>query len=129
METVKQTKSIWDKIGIAISSLCLVHCIALPLIVMAFPFLELDHDHTHELFLVAIVAVVFIAFLPSYKKHGQKKILLFAGLGISSLLASIFAGHELGSEIGEHVLSIVGSLLLITAHVKNIKCTHAQCAH
>lgn len=132
----KAPKNLWDKMGIFISSLCLIHCMGLPIVIIAFPALKstIMHDELHEILFVAIIAISFLAFLPNYKLHKQKKVLFTALSGIGMLLISISAGHHLETQhiadkITEISLSIIGSFVLIKAHYMNAKCTHEACDH
>lgn len=119
----------WDKLGICASGLCLVHCLATPVILLLFPTLKLaflEHHLVHEIFAVFVVSSVLVAVYPQCRKHGHKDIIAFALGGVLFILGGIFFGHELGEEL-EHGLTIVGSILLLTAHVKNIKVRHGKC--
>ena len=120
---------IWDKVGICASGLCLVHCLATPVILLIFPTFKLaflEHHAIHEVLGVLVVSSVLIAVYPQCRKHGHKDIIGFALGGVLFILAGVFFGHDLGEEL-EHGLTIVGSILLLTAHVKNIKVRHGKC--
>lgn len=120
---------IWDKIGICASGLCLVHCIATPIFLILFPSIKVayfEHEAFHQLFGVIVVSSVLIAVYPQCRKHGHKDIILWAISGVLFILAGIFLGHDFG-EVYEHGLTIFGSILLILAHIKNMKVRHGKC--
>ena len=120
---------ILDKIGICVSGLCLVHCLATPFILVLFPsfkFAFFEHEAFHQIFGVIVVLSVLFAVYPQCRKHGHKDIIGWALAGVLFILAGIFLGHDLGEEI-EHGLTILGSILLITAHIKNMKVRHGKC--
>lgn len=120
---------ILDKIGICVSGLCLVHCLLTPFVLVLFPSFKLaffNHELFHQIFGVIVVSSVLIAVYPQCRKHGHKDIIAWAIGGVALILAGIFLGHEFGEEI-EHGLTILGSIFLITAHIKNMKVRHGKC--
>lgn len=120
---------VWDKLGICASGLCLVHCLATPAILLFFPTFKLaflEHHLVHQILGVLVVSSVLMAVYPHCKKHGHKDIIAFAFAGVIFILTGIFFGHDLGEEI-EHGLTIAGSVMLLTAHFKNIKVRHGKC--
>jgi len=61
-----------------------------------------------------------LAFVPGLKKHGLTWILGLASLGLVLILAGpIIEGKT--SDQFSHGLSIMGSLLLVFSHVKNLQ--------
>ena len=122
-------KRIWDKLGICASGLCLVHCIATPVILILFPTIKvafIGHEQFHQIFGVIVVSSVMAAVYPQCHRHGHKDIIAFAMVGVTFILAGIFLGHDLGQPY-EHLLTITGSLFLITAHLKNMRIRHGKC--
>ena len=123
---------IWDKLGICASVLCLIHCIATPVLLLIFPttnffFFDASHMHeAHEIFAVVVVISMLIAVYPTCRKHGHKDIIALALSGITFVLAAVFL-HDTLNEHLDHLLTIVGSILLIIAHVKNMKVRHGKC--
>lgn len=115
----------WDKIGLFLSTLCAIHCLATPLLVLALPVLgEVFHEEwVHILMALFVVPVGLYAFWSGYKHHRQAKVL---GLGIVGLLlvggASVMPHelhHEVVEALGYDVFTIGGSVLLIVAHLLN----------
>lgn len=126
---ISMNTKVWDKLGICGSSLCLVHCLATPFVLLLFPTFEwafLEHHTFHEILGVFVVSSVLIAVYPQCRKHGHKDIIGFALGGITFILAGIFLGHDLGDGF-EQGFTIFGSILLVTAHFKNIKVKHGNC--
>jgi hypothetical protein len=120
---------ILDKIGICVSGLCLIHCLITPFFLILFPSIKLaffHHEAFHQIFGVVVVSSVLMAVYPQCKKHGHKDIIAWAIAGVLFIMAGIFLGHDLGEEI-EHGLTIFGSILLIVAHIKNMKVRHGKC--
>ena len=112
----------WDRLGIAASALCMVHCIALPVAFALLPALAAYDgvgDYTHVLFGVALVGISLFSFVPGYRQHRTTGVPALAAAGLALVLAGAFGGHALAGESGETVLTVAGSVLLIAAHVRN----------
>lgn len=118
----------WDKLGIALSSACLVHCILvflLPLLVPTLAFF-IHTPWMHRFFAAFILIVTPLAFIPGYRRHGMRRVMVQAYLGIGFILLGIFL-DGFTSEVFSHGISIVGSIMLVFAHVQNIR--HSRHRH
>lgn len=123
-----------DKIGIAATSLCALHCILLPILLPALPLLGLTFfaDHTWEnVFLVLTAILGSIALFSGFKRYHRKMYpfyLLFIGVGIYS------QKHSFTPEL-EPFLIIGGATLIVIAHIVNLRlcesckqCTAETCS-
>lgn len=109
-----------DRVAIALSALCLVHCLALPLVLVALPLLaQFADSHWHTPMLLIAVPVSMSAIVIGYRRHGNLP-LLGAGVAALTLLifAATFAHAYLGAAI-DRSLTIVASLLLAWVHWQN----------
>ncbi len=119
----------WDRIGISVSGICMVHCMVLPVILAAVPLwstAETLHGWLHPLFLVALVPISFMALVSTRGKPRAKSIQVLLGAGLLVIaLASLF-GHEAASPVVETAFTLLGSGLLVTGHWRNgqIGCVH-----
>ena len=118
-------KKVWDRVGIALSSACVVHCIAVAFLPLLFPALE---AYTHKTWIHMMVAVVImltspLAFIPGWKKHGLTWIIGTAICGLFLILSSIILENHFSDQI-THLISIGGSFMLVFAHVKNLQHSH-----
>ena len=52
----------WDLAGIGASTMCVLHCLATPLLVVFLPVLEAVEKQTHTAFALAILALGLLAF-------------------------------------------------------------------
>jgi hypothetical protein len=116
-----------DKFGMLLSGLCLIHCLCLPLLAVALPFLGsfvTDNPAIHYGFAMFAVPIGMIAFIPGYRQHHKLGILALGLLGLSLLVSALIWG-----EHWEHQLTILGGLCLVTAHVYNYKSLNrCQCS-
>jgi len=125
-------KKVWDQMGITISSICVIHCLVvafIPLIVPAFSFYA-HNPWVHIITGLVVLFTTLLAFIPGLKKHGLNWILVTAVLGLILIILGIAAENFQFSEPLSHGISILGSLFLVFAHVKNIQHSrkhHHQC--
>lgn len=122
-----------DKSAIGISFLCLAHCLLLPVLAIVVPTvlaLPLADELFHKVLLLIVVPISALALFLGCKQHKEWKVLAW---GISGLLVLIFTGlfaHDLVGEVGEKILTAVGSAMLIVCHYKNFRLCgkHQACA-
>ncbi len=120
---------IWDKLGICTSTLCLFHCLATPILLLAFPATQFEflNDHMiHEIFAIVIVISLMLAIYPTCKEHGHIDIIVIATIGVAFILASVFLDDYITGML-HTTFTIFGSIFLITAHLKNMKVRHGRC--
>jgi len=119
-----------DNLGIFASVLCLIHCLAMPFVVAAIPFIGMKwqwlQSETTENILIAFIALFAVfAIIPGYLAH--KKPVALAGLILGTALVASVAlmrGH-FPSNLELPLIS-VGNLLLVITHLFNRKFTHGS---
>lgn len=115
-------RSVWDKLGIATSVACLIHCLAVPLLLPLLPMLALmKHTQVHGLLLVPIVALSGLGLLPGYIRHRAHRVLVFAGVGITLCSVAVVAEAWFDIHWLDAPLTVMGGVLLISAHVANLR--------
>lgn len=99
----------------------MAHCLLTPVAIGLFPeiipYLPGDASF-HRLLAVGIVLFGFSGFVPGYKVHRRKPLLALIGTGMFLILAVAWNGEGLSRTL-EFILSVGGSLLLVTAHLLN----------
>jgi hypothetical protein len=119
-------KKIWDQMGIAFSSACVVHCVLVAFLPLFVPALSsVTHQPwVHILVGFSILLTSPLAFVPGFRKHGLTWIIGLAGLGLIFISSGMILERLIDSEQLSHGVSILGSVLLVTAHAKNIQHSH-----
>jgi len=118
-----------DKVAIGVSSLCIAHCLIFPLIAVIMPSivaLGLTSESFHFWMVISVIPSSIYALSLGCKKHKNISIVIIGLLGLSFLTLAIFLGHNLLGELGEKALTLIGSLLISFAHIKNFKLCHHQ---
>lgn len=124
-----------DKLGILLSALCCIHCMALPGLMIFAPSIShyFAHEIVHILTFLTVVPIGLYAFISKLKIHENKTPLYIGIFGIVMFACSMFL-HEFleihTSELLELSFSIVGGFSLIYAHITNIRlCRCKACDH
>ncbi len=115
-------KSQWDRVGIWLSGICLVHCLLLPLALVVLPvsaLLVTWHEDVHIVFAVLLVPTTVLAFYQGYRRHRQKWVLWGFVPGLALVLLASFPGHETLGVLGGTLVTMLGSALLIWGHWQN----------
>jgi hypothetical protein len=118
-----------DYAGMTASALCLLHCLAMPLLMAAFPMLGLAHAHDsfHNSILAAVSIPVLLSLLPGYLRHRDGVVLALGALGLGSFLAAIFILSPMYGEMAEAAGAVLSGVLLLSAHIRNRRfCAHCS---
>jgi hypothetical protein len=109
-----------DAVGMLVSVLCMVHCLAAPLLVALVPALGigfLAFEGVHVAFAIGVLLTAAAALIPGYRQHRRASVLVLGGAGV--VLVSV--GATLPEGLPETGVTVVGSLLMIAAHVANLR--------
>lgn len=123
--------NIWDKIGIGLSVLCLVHCLTLPMIILSLPIMArfyLGNPFVHIGLAILILPVGLISFFKGYGHHHNWRPMALGFLGLVMISVTPILVHILNWNLPESLLVAVGSVVLIFAHIKNRRACN-RCYH
>jgi hypothetical protein len=114
-----------DASAISLSALCLVHCLALPALALALPFVGAwaQAEWVHVIFIALAAPIALLALMDwrARRPHAWPLIAL-AGLGLGLMLVGALG---FPSAAWERPLTVMGGVLLATAHVLNWRGRHA----
>lgn len=129
----------FDRFAIALSSLCAIHCIALPLAASVTPLLMSTIDHGndihefwfHQFILMFIVPISIFALFSGYRCHRKNLPLAIAGIGLTILVGvALFAEQLISQQVlshtGETVLTVIGGIIHAAGHLSNALATRAS---
>lgn len=117
-----------DRGAIALSALCLVHCLALPLVFVAAPALATalpDQPWIHPAILATAAPLAAVSLWRGWRRHGRRWPAVLGVVGLLLLAAGVAAGE---SAI-ETMLTVGGGLTLAAAHLLNWRRLHAAHDH
>jgi len=120
-ETKPQYRSIWDKIGISASLICVVHCILLPIFFSALPFFGIEILENPAIEMITI-GISFMAgswaLINGYRQYHKNWLLILFIIGILLLIVSNTIVTKRSLEIA---LKSVAAAAIVTAHAYNWK--------
>ena len=122
MDNSSERTAVLDQVAVALSGLCLLHCLLLPFAVAALPFLgQFGDDHLHAELLVVVIPVSVIALAFGYRRHGHNSVLVWGLAGLSILIVGGTVAHSAYGLFADRALTVVGSLILATTHYRNFR--------
>ena len=125
--------AVLDRFSIGFSMLCLLHCLAGPVLVSVVPVFAtfaLADERFHLALVALVVPTSVIALCLGCRLHKSRRILICGFAGVFVLVvAAILGGQHLG-EIGETVLTVLGASVVALAHWFNFRaCRACVCEH
>lgn len=122
-----------DGLALVLSGTCMLHCLALPILVTLFPIIRgslLEEQAFHLIILVFILPTSLIALTIGCRKHKDRLTFILGACGLSILTFTALFGHEVFGLDGERWVTTVGGLVLAAAHIQNFRCCRADdCEH
>lgn len=108
--------STFDRAGIAISSLCILHCLLLPMVMTTLPLVGIlaENETIHKILVILAVGSAFFAFTPPMPSKIGNVIRSVGGLGVLCLIFGAFIEplHDY-----EKQLTVMGAFSLASAHL------------
>lgn len=123
--TISQTtlKSIKAKLpdisGVCLSSLCILHCVVLPLLPGLLVSLDFDNHLFHWSVIIASLPITGFAAYTGYKRHKNRWISFTLMLAWAMLATTEFLPEKHDSHLSW--LPVSAGALIITTHYFNIK--------
>jgi hypothetical protein len=119
-----------DRLAICFSSLCILHCLLLPVLLVAYPIgilFTLSDEIFHQIMVSLALPLSRVSLYVGYGHHKRNQLIVFGGIGLVILMLPLVVPHELISESGETWLTVSGAMILCLAHVVNFRlCTADQ---
>lgn len=120
-----------DGAAVGLSALCLIHCLALPLLVAGLPFLaQFAQGHLHAQMLVIVLPLSIAALGLGYRHHRSSKIVLAGTVGMLTLVIGATVAHNQLGLTADRLFTIAGALVLAAAHFFNsVRTREPECDH
>ncbi|HEY9681007.1 MAG TPA: MerC domain-containing protein [Oculatellaceae cyanobacterium] len=129
MNIRSQLKGTVEILGIVAPIICLIDCIALPVLTALLPLLghHLVHGLQDQLLCVVVLSICAPVILPGFAKHRNWIVLSMFVLGSSlMLIVNFFAAVD---EAFHLVCSLAASALLIKSNIDNKRLLACACHH
>lgn len=129
MTIIAARQRLFDGLAIGASALCLVHCLALPILIMLVPalaaYLTLPESF-HIGALILAVPTSILALAAGYRRHRWTRPMIVAAPAIALLGLGAFAAPE---EWVETALTVAGATALAIAHALNWRAMSHRASH
>lgn len=114
-----------DGLSLCASSLCTIHCLALPLLFAILPALasRIDPGESFHLWMLALaVPTSLIALTQGWRRHRRIALPLLGLIGLGAMALGALATT---SAAAGTTWTLIGSMMLATAHIANWRSTRA----
>ena len=105
MNIAQVKKQFSDKLSICLSLCCILHCIALPVIILMIPSfasLWINNEKVHVILVLFAVPISLFAMAKSLRVHHNYKCISLAVIGLSLLVSAIFM-HDINFGTESHI--------------------------
>ena len=126
---MKSHQKITDKLAIGLSLACVLHCLALPIMLVLLPSLaalNLDNEAFHLWMVVAVIPSSIYALTMGCKQHRRYQLLVWGVVGLALLILALALGEERIGEWGEKGLTVLGATFVAIGHWFNFRLCDAQ---
>ena len=123
--TTLQTDAKLDFVAATLSTACLIHCLALPILVAILPLSMtwLENEWVHRLLVLIALPVSGVAIANSLRREEGLAFPLAAVGGLALLIVAAFIEALHDYEVS---VTVAGSLLLAAAHIGRWSTRHRQ---
>ncbi len=115
----------FDRVAITLSTICIVHCLAIPVVVSTLPIVALtwglDDAHFHTFMLWFVVPTSVLGFAFGYHAHRGAMIVLLGAVAIAVLAFVALRAHGVWTVGAETAVNVAASVLLAAAHWLNFR--------
>lgn len=112
----------FDQIAIALSAICIVHCLAVTFLLALLPLAAVAFGgHFHGLMLWLVIPTSVIGFYLGYREHKRAAIGLLGLAAMTLISCAALLGHGQWSGWIESIVTLLGGLVLASAHWFNFQ--------
>jgi len=120
-----------DNLGIWTSGLCVVHCLLTPVLLSAsavFAHVLPSDEWVHRSLAVFIAFLGAIALVRGFRLHRKRRVIGLMAGGLGCVFFAAFQGDRLPGHVAEVGVTILGSVLMISAHrLNHTFCNDCEC--
>jgi hypothetical protein len=128
-----RARAIADVVGTIGSTVCAVHCLAGPLMLLTgavLPSTLLPDESFHRAMLWLVLPTGAVAFALGCRRHKDLGTFILGVAGLAAYWLAATTLHRSLGEIGEKVVTLFAAAALITGHLRNFRlCRAHDCRH
>ena len=113
-------KNLLDKIGIAVTSLCAVHCILLPVLIPVLPLVGLGFvaGEAFEHTILALTMILGVVALYSGYQRYHRTLYPFISLFTGGIV--YLNRYTFGDDL-EPIMTVISAMFIVGAHIANMR--------
>lgn len=122
----------FDRVAIALSTICIVHCLVMPVVLALVPVATLTFGgdaHFHALMLWFVVPTSVLGLGFGYRVHQRAGLVLLGAVAIAALVAAALYGHGAWDAATETLVNVAASVALAAAHWRNFRAVRSVHHH
>jgi hypothetical protein len=131
-EPFSRVVGLMDIAGVFASTICTVHCLLMPFVLLVLPVLAghlLHHDYVHVGLAGFVLTFCLMAYIPGYLKHHDRRLVIAGVVGMTLVFFATFVARAWG-EVTEAVIITAGNTVIIFGHLLNRRLlAHLKCKH
>ena len=148
----EQPRGWLDRLAIGMAMLCAVHCLLMPVLIVALPIIATSffvHEDFHLWMLLFVLPTTGLSIIMGCRKHRDRwtAVLSMIGIGIMIAVTVVESCNHVSQTASAHVcpgcartpeepippsawISALGGLFLAVAHARNFRlCRKGHCRH
>jgi len=113
-----------NNLAIGLSAMCILHCLATPLLLVLLPSLSalnLESEAFHGWLLIGVIPTSVFSLLVGCKQHKRYRVLAVGICGLLFLISAVFVEDLANGELLEKVLTVVGASIVALGHYMNFR--------
>ncbi|AWV99483.1 MerC domain-containing protein [Arcticibacterium luteifluviistationis] len=120
---IERHSHLFHKLGLSLSFLCAIHCLAMPFVLVLLPFLGANFFSDEAEFLMIGVSLLigFFVLLKDYRHHDNILPLVLLGASFCLVLLHVF--------VHNHVIVSLSSISMAVAYFYNWRLHKNVCSH
>ncbi len=121
-----------NNLSIGLSALCVIHCLATPLLLVLLPSLtalQLDNEVFHRWLLVGVIPTSLFSLFMGCKQHQFYRVIIIGVCGLLFLVSALLVEGFENGEMLEKIFTVTGACIVALGHYLNFRLCrqHDQC--
>ena len=117
-------ESYTNNLAIGLSSFCVMHCLATPLLIVLLPSFmatQLESEAVHAWLLIGVIPTSLFSLFMGCRKHKSYRVAATVVVGLLFLMSAVLTEGLANGEILEKGLTVIGACIVGLGHYLNFR--------